>query len=64
VRTYARRCGLPTVKPHDFRRFVDPELAKHDLCQMQKALGQKHLETTAQHDVLDEPQVGRTDELS
>jgi hypothetical protein len=32
--------------------------------QMQKALGRKHLETTAQHNVLDELQVERIHELS
>jgi hypothetical protein len=39
VRKDARRCGLPTVKPHDFRRFVGTELAKRDLRQAQKAWG-------------------------
>jgi integrase len=36
---YALQCGLPYVKPHDFRRFVGTELAKRDLRQAQKALG-------------------------
>lgn len=28
VRTYALQCGLPAVKPHDFRRFVGTKLAR------------------------------------
>ena len=61
VRKYARQCQLAAVKPHDFRRFVGTQLAKHDIRQAQKALGHKRLETTAQHYVLDELQVGLTD---
>jgi integrase len=52
MRTYARRWSLPSVKPHDFRHFVGTKLAKRDLHLTQKALGQKHLETTVQHDGL------------
>lgn len=63
VRKYARQCALAAVKPHDFRRFVGTQLAKHDIRQAQKALGHKRLETTAQHYVLDELQVGLTDGL-
>jgi integrase/recombinase XerD len=63
VRKYARQCHLPHVKPHDFRRFVGTQLAKQDIRQAQKALGHKRLETTAQHYVLDELQVGLTDGL-
>ncbi len=63
VRKYALQCGLPAVKPHDFRRFVGTELAKRDLRQAQKALGHKRLETTVQHYVLDELQPGLTDGL-
>jgi integrase len=61
VRKYALTCGLPAVKPHDFRRFVGTQLAKRDIRQAQKALGHKRLETTAQHYMLDELQVGLTD---
>jgi len=60
MRTYARRWSLPSVKPHDFRHFVGTKLAKRDLHLTQKALGQKHLETTVQHDGLDELQDGLT----
>jgi len=63
VRKYARQCGLSAVKPHDFRRFVGTQLAKRDIRQAQKALGHKRLETTAQHYVLDELEVGLTDGL-
>ena len=63
VRKYALQCGLEHVKPHDFRRFVGTQLAKRDIRQAQKALGHKRLETTAQHYVLDELQVGLTDGL-
>jgi integrase/recombinase XerD len=63
VRKYALQCGLPAVKPHDFRRFVGTQLAKRDIRQAQKALGHKRLETTAQHYVLDELQVGLTEGL-
>ena len=60
---YALQCGLPAVKPHDFRRFVGTQLAKRDLRQAQRALGHKRLETTVQHYVLDELQPGLTEGL-
>ena len=63
VRKYALQCGLPAVKPHDFRRFVGTQLAKRDLRQAQRALGHKRLETTVQHYVLDELQPGLTEGL-
>ena len=63
VRKYALQCGLEHVKPHDFRRFVGTQLAKRDIRQAQKALGHTRLETTAQHYVPDELQVGLTDGL-
>ena len=63
VRQYALQCGLPHVKPHDFRRFVGTELAKRDLRQAQKALGHQRLETTVQHYVLDALQPGLTEHL-
>jgi len=63
VRKYALQCGLPHVKPHDFRRFVGTELAKRDLRQAQRALGHRRLETTVQHYVLDELQPGLTEHL-
>jgi integrase len=63
VRKYALQCGLPAVKPHDFRRFVGTQLAKRDLRQAQRALGHKRLETTVQHYVLDELEPGLTEGL-
>ena len=30
VRKYALQCGLPQIKPHDFRRFVGTEFAKRN----------------------------------
>jgi integrase len=63
VKRYAAAVGLPSVKPHDFRRFVGTNLAKTDLRQAQKALGHKDINTTAKHYVLDELEPGLTDGL-
>ena len=63
VTHYAKLCGLPNIKPHDFRRFIGTQLAKQDLRKAQKALGHKNIETTAKHYVLDELEVGLTDHL-
>lgn len=63
VRKYADAIGLPSVKPHDFRRFVGTQLAARDLRSAQLALGHKRLETTARHYVLDELEAGLTDGL-
>jgi site-specific recombinase XerD len=63
VTHYAEACGLPNIKPHDFRRFVGTQLAKQDIRKAQKALGHKNIETTARHYVLDELEVGLTDDL-
>ena len=63
VRKYALQCGLPQIKPHDFRRFVGTEIAKRDLRQAQRALGHQRLETTVAHYVLDELQPGLTEGL-
>jgi integrase/recombinase XerD len=63
VRKYALACGLPQIKPHDFRRFVGTELAKRNLRQAQRALGHQRLETTVAHYVLDELQPGLTEGL-
>lgn len=63
VRKYARRCELPNVKVHDFRRFVGTQLASKDIRKAQKALGHKSIETTARHYVLDELEIGLTDHL-
>lgn len=63
VKRYAAKCGLPSVKPHDFRRFVGTTLAKVDARQAQKALGHKSIDTTYKHYVLDEMEVGLTESL-
>lgn len=63
VKSMASKFGLEGIKPHDFRRFVGTQLAKKDLRKAQKALGHKRIETTAQHYVLDELEIGLTDNL-
>lgn len=63
VKRYAAKCGLDSIKPHDFRRFVGTNLAKSDPRQAQKALGHKSIDTTYKHYVLDEMQVGLTEGL-
>ncbi len=63
VTRYAKTCGYPDVKPHDFRRFLGTQLARTDIRKAQKALGHKNIETTARHYVLDELEVGLTDNL-
>ncbi len=63
VRKYAAQCGLEHVKPHDFRRFVGTQLASKDIRKAQLALGHKSIEVTARHYVLDELEIGLTDNL-
>ena len=63
VQRYAEACDLAHIKPHDFRRFVGTRLAAKDIRKAQKALGHKRIDTTAQHYVLDELEVGLTDDL-
>ncbi len=63
VRKYTQNAGMDAIKPHDFRRFVGTELARKDIRQAQKALGHKRIETTARHYILDELEVGLTDNL-
>ena len=63
VRKYALQCGLPRIKPHDFRRFVGTELAKRNVRQAQHALGHQRLETTVAHCVFDELQPELTEGL-
>jgi len=59
----AERVGLENVKPHDIRRFVGTQLARVDIRKAQKARGHKRIDTTARHYVLDELEVGLTDNL-
>lgn len=63
ITKYADMAGLENVKPHDLRRFVGTQLAKQDIRKAQRALGHKRIETTAKHYVLDELEVGLTDNL-
>ncbi len=63
VRKYSITTGVDEVKPHDFRRFVGTQLARTNLRAAQKALGHKRIETTARHYILDELEVGLTDDL-
>jgi integrase/recombinase XerD len=63
VQHYAEAVGLSHIKPHDFRRFVGTVLAKDDIRKAQKALGHKRIDTTARHYVLDELEVGLTDDI-
>jgi len=63
VKRYAHQCELDHVKPHDLRRFVGTQLAAKDIRKAQKALGHKSIEVTARHYVLDELEIGLTDNL-
>ena len=63
VKRYAEQCQLAHVKPHDFRRFVGTTLAKTNPRQAQKALGHKDIGTTYKHYVLDEMEVGLTENM-
>jgi integrase len=63
VQRYSDEVGLVDVKPHDFRRFVGTQLAKTDIRKTQKALGQKRIDMTAAHYVLDELEPNPTDDL-
>lgn len=63
VRSYAVQCGLQNIKPHDFRRFVGTQLAKTNPRAAQKALGHKKISTTFDNYVLDDLEVGLTDNL-
>lgn len=63
VQRYADQCEIPNIKPHDFRRFLGTQLAATDIRKAQKALGHKSIEVTARHYVLDELEVGLTDNL-
>lgn len=63
VKAYADQCGLEHIKPHDFRRFVGTRLAKTNPRAAQKALGHKKIGTTMDNYVLDELEVGITNNL-
>jgi len=63
VKAYAEQCGLQHIKPHDFRRFVGTQLAKTNPRAAQRALGHKSIATTMDNYVLDDLEVGITDNL-
>lgn len=62
VQGYAHTCGLSSIKPHDFRRFLGTQLAKEDIRKAQLALGHKRIETTTQYD-LGKLELGLSNEL-
>jgi integrase len=63
VQRYTRLLGMEHIKPHDFRRYVGTGLAAKDIRLAQKQLRHKRIETTAQHYVLDNVQLGHMDSL-
>lgn len=63
VKRYFTVIGMPSVTPHDLRRYVGTQLAKTDIRLAQKALGHKSIDTTARHYVLDDLPLGLTDNL-
>lgn len=64
VKRWARRAGMPAVKPHDFRRFVGTQVVKkHDIRTAQRVLGHASISTTAAYYVLDDVKEGVTDDL-
>jgi integrase len=63
VKSYANQCGIEHIKPHDFRRYVGTQLAKTNPRYAQKALGHKNISTTMDNYVLDDLEVGITDNL-
>lgn len=63
VKGYAEQCEIEHIKPHDFRRYVGTQLAKKNPRVAQKALGHKNINTTMDNYVLDDLEVGVTDNL-
>jgi integrase/recombinase XerD len=65
ITKYADLAGLKNVKPHDIRRFVGTRIYKDtkDPVKAQKALRHKRLETTVRHYIMDDIEVGLTDNL-
>lgn len=71
VKRYGAEVGLvdpetleSTIKPHDFRRFVGTRIAKkRGPKQAQLQLGHKHIATTLDNYVLEEPEAGVTNDL-
>lgn len=63
IKEIARAYGIEHVKPHDLRRYVGTALAKKDLRQAQKSLGHKRISTTVDNYVLDDLELGLTDDI-
>ncbi|MGH2497540.1 MAG: tyrosine-type recombinase/integrase [Ktedonobacteraceae bacterium] len=71
VKRYGAEVGLvdpetlaSIIKPHDFRRFVGTRIAKkRGPKQAQLQLGHKHIATTLDNYVLEEPEAGVTNDL-
>ena len=71
IKDYAASVGLidpetgkVIVKPHDLRRYVGTTVAKrYGPKQAQLILGHKSIKTTLDHYVLEEPEMGLTDDL-
>jgi integrase len=72
VKRYGSAVGLidadtqaSIIKPHDFRRFVGTRVAKkRGPKQAQLQLGHKHIATTLDNYVLDEPEPGVANDLT
>ncbi len=63
VKKHATKAGLDFVKTHDMRRFGGTQVAKNDLRKAQKLLRHKRIETTITGYVLDDLEIGMTDNL-
>lgn len=63
IKEIAREYGIDHVKPHDLRRFAGTAIAKKDLRQAQKSLGHKRISTTVDNYVLDDLELGLTDDI-
>ena len=63
IKEIAREYGIDHVKPHDMRRFAGTAIAKKDLRQAQKSLGHKRISTTVDNYVLDDLELGLTDDI-
>lgn len=63
VRRYAGDLNIPHIKPHDFRRFVATQLAQKNIRQAQKVMGHANINITMRYYVLDEVELGITNDL-
>jgi integrase/recombinase XerC len=63
IKEIAEAYGIDNVKPHDLRRYAGTAIAKKDLRQAQKSLGHKRISTTVDNYVLDDLELGLTDDI-